>query len=91
MKELTGLTASTITSGSIVQFAIGQEDVVEKAILLVVQNKLNGKEIQFYNPAAFISMSIEDAGDATVVRGRCDLPAFTWASLDTLMVTSFFA
>lgn len=91
VKELTGLTASTITAGSIVQFGIGQDDVVERAILLVVQNKLDGKEIQFYNPLSFISMTIEDSGEATVVRGRCDLPAFTWAAADTLMVTTFFA
>ena len=91
VKELTGLTASVISAGSIVQFALGQDDVVERALLLVVQNKFDGKEIQFYHPAAFISMTIEDNGDSTVVRGRADLPAFTLSGLDTVISTTFFA
>lgn len=91
IKELSGLTASTITSGSIVQFMLGHEDVVERALLLVVQNKLDGKEWQFYHPSAFVSFTIEDSGDATVVRGRADLPAFSFGGADALVVSSMFA
>lgn len=91
LKELSGLSASVITSGSIVQFSLGQDDVVERALLFVSQNKLDGKEIQFYHPAAFISFGIEDAGDATVCRGRGDLAAFTLGGADTLMSTTVFA
>jgi hypothetical protein len=90
VKEVSGLTPSTITSGSIIQFAIGQGDVVQKALLLVSENKLDGKEWQFYHPNAFISFQIEDSGEATVVRLRGDLPAFTHGGSDTLIVSTIY-
>lgn len=91
IKELSGVTPSTITAGSIIQFPIGGEDVIERALLLVVQNKLDGKEWQFYAPAAQISFSIEDSGDATAVRGVGNLPAFQFNGADTIMVMTDFA
>ncbi len=91
IKEISGITPSTITAGSIQQFAIGQEDVIEKALLLVVQNKLDGKEWQFYAPAAQMTFNLGDAGEATVVNGKGNLPAFTYNSLDTIMVASIFS
>jgi hypothetical protein len=91
LKELTGLTPSQITSGSIYQFALGSEDIVEKALLLVSQNKLDGKEWQFYHPAGQLSLVVEDDGEFTVVRGTGALTAFTWGSTETLMVATNFA
>lgn len=91
IQELSGVTPSVITSGSIVQFAIGGEDVIEKAILLVLQNKIDGKELQFYHPAGNVSFTIEESGDATVVRARVNLPAFVYDSLDRVMLLSDFA
>lgn len=91
IKELSGITPSTLSAGSTVQFAIGQEDVIDKALLLVVQNKLDGKEWQFYAPAAQMTFNIGDAGEATVVNGKGNLPAFTFNSLDTIMVMTVFA
>lgn len=91
MKEVSGVTPSTITSGSIVQFAIGSEDVIERAIILVVQNKLDGKEWQFYHPAAQLSFTFEESGDFTVVRLKADLPAFTYNSNDIIMIATDFA
>jgi hypothetical protein len=91
MKEISGLTPSVITSGSIVQFNVGSEDVISRALLMVVQNKLDGKEQQFYNPAADLSFTIEDSGDATVIRGRADLKGFTFGGVEQLYVLSTFA
>jgi hypothetical protein len=91
LKALSGVTESVIQAGSIYQFGIGTEDVVEKAILLVTQNKLDGKEWQFYNPAAQVTFSIEDNGDETLLKGTAVLPAFTWAGSEALFVMSPFA
>lgn len=80
LSAISGVTASVLTAGSIVQFPIGTEDVVQKALLLVFDNKLDGKEWQFYNPNAYIKFTYADNGDATYVNLNCDLPAFAWPS-----------
>lgn len=90
IKELSGLTASTITSGSAVSFSLGSEDIISRALLLVVQNKLDGKEWQFYSPDADLSFTIEDSGEATVVKGSGNLKAFAFAGVEPLMVASIF-
>ena len=61
--QVTGLTASLVNSGSTYTYAVGSEDLSQQAILMVVQNKLDGKEWQFYNPNAYLNFSIEDSGD----------------------------
>ena len=91
LKEVSGITPATVQSGSIMQFSVGGEDVVQRALLLVVQNKLDGKEWQFYHPNAFLSFNIADNGDFTVVRAKGDLPAFTFNAADTIMVMTDFA
>jgi hypothetical protein len=91
VEQLSGLTPSVVTAGSVVQFALGQDDIIERAVILVVQNKLDGKEWQFYSPAAQLSFTVESAGEFTVLRGRCKLPAFAHGGLDTIMVGSIFA
>jgi hypothetical protein len=89
-QNLTGLTPSILQSGSIVQFPTGQEDVVQKALLLVLQNKLDGKEWQFYSPLSYLSFEITDSGDETVLAGKGFLPAFQWNSLDTYMIQTIY-
>jgi hypothetical protein len=91
IKELSGLTPSSIQAGSTYQFMIGSEDIIQKALLLVVQNKLDGKEMQFYHPNADISFTIEDSNEQTVVRGRGNLPGFTYGGVEPLFVLSTFA
>jgi hypothetical protein len=91
IEEVSGITPSVITAGSVVQFAIGQEDVIEKAMLLVSQNKIDGKEWQFYHPTANLVFNIENSGEFTVVRLNSELPSFTYNSLDTIMIASQFA
>ncbi len=73
---VTGLTASIITSGSIVSYNVGSEDLNQIALMLVVQNKLDGKEIQFYNPNAYLNFSIEEQGDELQLKVMGMLPFF---------------
>lgn len=88
---LSGVAAEVVTSGSAVRFGIGSEDVVQKALLLVIQNKLDGKEIQFYNPSAFLSFNIEDSGEETIARGSGKLPLFAWNSSEALFTMTVYA
>lgn len=91
INAISGVAASVITAGSIVQFPIGTEDVVQKALLLVYDNKLDGKEWQFYNPDAYIKFTYADNGDETYVNLQADLPAFTWASGEAYVIQTIFA
>ena len=91
IQELSGLTAQSVTAGSAYSFAIGSEDIIQKALLLVSQNKLDGKEWQFYNPNADLSFNLEDSGEETVVRGKANLKAFTVGALDQLFTATIFA
>jgi hypothetical protein len=94
LAQLSGVTASTIQSGSAVSFGIGAEDVVQKALLMVIQNKLDGKEMQFYHPDAYMSFSVEDSGGSTVIKGSANLPMFAWTGsggTEAVMIQSVFA
>ena len=91
LAAVTGLTLSTISAGSIYQLAIGKEDIVQKALLLVVQNKLDGKEIQFYSPNADITFSYEESGEELLVKLAADLKAFTFGSDELQFVQTQFA
>jgi len=84
ISNLTGLTASVITSGSLVQFGLGQEGIVNKAVLLVTQNILDGKEIQLYNPNSLINLSYNTSGDEASVKIMAEFLFFQWASVDTI-------
>lgn len=90
MEQVTGLSPYIVQSGSIVRFNIGAEAVVQKAILLVSQNKMDGLEVQYYNPNAFMSFSIEDQDNAQVVKVTCDLPLFNMDGVDQLFSQTFF-
>jgi hypothetical protein len=90
LSQVTGLTASQIVSSSIYQFAIGQDDIVNKALLLVSQNKLDGKEWQFYHPSAMITFQYTDVQGATEIQMKGDLTAFTYGGLDTVMIQTLF-
>jgi hypothetical protein len=91
IQELSGLTASQIVSASTYQFLIGSEDVIQKALLVVSQNKLDGREWQWYNPNAFISFVLEENGEEKTVRGRANCPAFTVGSAEPYFIMSKFA
>ena len=89
IKNLTGITPSALGS-SVEQFAIGGEDVVTLALLLVLQNKLDGKEIQFYHPGAFINFGYSSNTDQVVVSGTGDLPIFTYGSVQAIFINTIF-
>jgi hypothetical protein len=77
LETITGLTASVITAGSVVNYQIGQLDLNQLAILLVVQNKLDGKEWQYYNPCAYLNFAFEDQADHMDLKVTGYLPFFT--------------
>lgn len=75
-QNISGISPYTVTSGSTYSFAVGSEDLNQVAVLLVIQNKLDGKEWQFYNPAAYLNYSIDEQGDELVVKVSGMLPFF---------------
>jgi hypothetical protein len=79
MGLVTGLTASVVTSGSVYTFHAGQEDVQQFALLLLMQNKLDGKEWQWYHPSAFVNWEYADSSDKIVLKVSALLPGFTAA------------
>jgi hypothetical protein len=90
IQNVSGVSPSVIVAGSISQFSLGAEDVVERALLLVSQNKVDGKEWQFYNPSANIVFNIENSGEFTVVKLTANLPSFTFASNERTMIATKF-
>jgi hypothetical protein len=79
LQNVLGLTPSILQPGSIASFALGQETFGQYAICVVWQNKIDGKENQLYNPAAFIDAVIADATDHLVLKCDAKFPAFTQA------------
>jgi hypothetical protein len=88
-----GFTASTIVNGSIINFQLGPEDIVSKALLLVYQNKLDGKEIQWYHPAAQLAVTFEEQNDGIEIKVVADCIGFTpqGAAVDSLLSCTVFA
>lgn len=77
LETISSLTASVIVSSSVVNYQVGQDDITQKAILLVVQNKLDSKEWQFYNPAAYLNFGFDDSGNSMLLKCTVTLPFFT--------------
>jgi hypothetical protein len=88
-----GFNGSTVVSGSVQNFQLGQEDVVQKALLLVYANKLDGKEIHWYHPGAYINCVFNDAADGVTVKIDAECTAFTAAGAtnDSLLSVTVFA
>lgn len=91
LEAVSGLTASVIQSGSVVNYQVGQEDVVTKALLLVITSKADGKEIQLYHPSAFMSFNYEDSNDGLALKVSASLPAFTAAGTLGAIGEGFFS
>ena len=77
VQQITGLTPTQLINLQQAGYGIGAEDVNPMALLIVVQNKLDGKELQFYNPAALLNFSIENQNDALEMKVTGMLPYFT--------------
>lgn len=91
--NITGLAPSTIQAGSKYTFAVGAEDLNQLALLLVVQNKLDGKEWQYYSPNVYMNYSIDQTGDELVLKCSALLPFFTAAgeTREQMLASSIFA
>lgn len=87
-----GFTASVITAGSSINFQIGQEEVINCAMVCIYQNKLDGKEIQWYHPSAALTVTFNQNGDELSVKVMAELVAFqaSGASLLSLVSTTVF-
>lgn len=76
-QNISGLSASTIVSGSTVNYQVGSEDIITKALLLVLVNKLDNKEIHLYNPSCDFAFSIVQNGDFMELQVDGKLKSFT--------------
>lgn len=88
-----GFNGSVATAGSSKAFFVGQEDVVTAALLCVYCNKIDGKELHFYHPAAQLSVTFDSSGDKLLTKVTAELIAFTPAgqTRDALFAQTIFA
>jgi hypothetical protein len=75
LEQLSG-TGPAYTSTGYANYQIGGQNLTPAALLLVVQNKLDGKEWQFYNPTALLSFSFDNQSDAMGLKVSGILPAY---------------
>lgn len=92
VETISGLSPTVVTAGSIVNYEIGQLDLNQLALLLVVQNKFDGKEFQFYNPAAYLNFGFEEQADGMALKVTGYLPYFTAAgqTQESIMSVTIF-
>jgi hypothetical protein len=88
-----GFINSVITAASTVNFQLGQEDVINKALLMVYANKADGKEIQWYHPSAQLSATLANNAGQTTVKVEARLIAFQplGYTLSSLISATVFA
>lgn len=72
------LTGQTIASVGAIggKMQIGQDDVVERALLFIGTNKIDGKEHHLYCKKGVISWNIEQNDDSRVIKVTADLYPF---------------
>lgn len=92
-EQISGITASVITAGSVVSYGLGSTDLNQLAMLLVCQNKFDGKEWQFYNPNAYTNFAYEEQGDAFALKVTGYLPFFTpqGTTVECILQSTVFA
>jgi hypothetical protein len=76
LELITGLTADAV-GGIGGKLHIGQDDIIEKALLFVGTNKVDGKEYHTYCKKASLVYSFQDQDDARVLQVTARLYAFT--------------
>jgi len=91
--SLLGFNGSVATAGSSMNFLVGQEDVIQKALLCVYVNKLDGKEFQVYHPAAYLNCTFDMANQKMLVKVSAELVPFTpiGATSEALFALTIFA
>lgn len=92
LEKVSGLTASVISAGSTINYQVGQEDLNQVALLLVAQNKLDGKEFQFYNPNAYLNFVYKEVQEGLVLSCTGLLPFFmaNGQTLESMMSLTVF-
>jgi hypothetical protein len=89
-----GFSGSAMTAGSSMNFLMGGEDIVTRALLVVYQNKLDGKEFHIYHPAANLNVTWDmSSADELTLKATAELLAFTptGATVDALYAMNIFA
>jgi len=76
-EQVSGISASTIISGSTISYTVGSEDIVSKSLLLVLQNKLDGKEIQLYTPSCDLTFNFQQNAEFLELQAQGKLKSFT--------------
>ncbi len=79
LESISGLTATALTGSPSPgdKIYIGQEDIVEKALLILGTNVIDGKEHQMYCKKAQLVFGIEEQDDARVLKVTAELSAFS--------------
>jgi hypothetical protein len=81
IEQISGLSSDVVEDGSSNPIGkaihIGQEDLVEKALLIIGTNKIDGKEHQYYCKKAALVWAVEEQEDSRILRVTADLYAFT--------------
>ena len=73
------------------KLTLGQDDLVEKALLFVGTNKVDGKEFQHYAKKASLEFSIGEDGDSRVLKVTSNLYSFLPAGDSVEGFVTFYA
>lgn len=75
IESLSGLSGEAVGSiGAKIQ--LGQDDLVERSLLFIGTNKVDGKEVQHYSKKASINWSVAEDSDARALKVDCDFYSF---------------
>lgn len=89
MEKITGL--SKIAVGVIgSKMHVGQEDIVEKSLLILGTNKIDGKEHHIYCKKAGLTFQLAEQDDARVINVTAELYGFVASGQTTSCLFSLF-
>lgn len=75
IENLSGLSGEAVGSiGSKIQ--LGQDDLVERALLFIGTNKVDGKEVQHYSKKASVNWSVVESAEIRELKVDCDFYSF---------------
>lgn len=76
IETITDAAPNTFVAGA-AEYLLGTTDLTELALLLVTQNKLDGKEVHFYNPRTLISFNFDATTEELGLKCVALAPFFT--------------
>lgn len=77
ISTLSGITPVALPNNVGYSWGIGSTDLVKLAVLMVSQDKLTGKEFQFYNPCVYVSFQFDYQSQALELKCTGYVPFFT--------------